>query len=160
MSIIWAQAEPQISRGRRGGVPNLGTVTQKLDWLGTVRGRVGITPASNWLLYATGGLAYGGTRFSNQFVRTDLNPNVGFAGNLSQTPVGWTIGAGAEYMITSNWTVKGEYLYYNLGNTRVTGLPFNQPANGFGADGLYRTSGSIVRVGLNYKFGGPVVAKY
>lgn len=144
-------------------VPTLGSVTQKLDWLGSVRGRVGIAPGSNWLLYATGGLAYGNTSFSHQFVRTDLNPNVGFAGALSNSiRTGWIIGAGAEYMLTSNWTVKGEYLYYDLGSTRVVGAPFNQAANGFGADGLYSTKGSIARVGLNYKFGwgGPVVAKY
>ena len=141
-------------------IPQLGSVTQKLDWLGTVRGRLGVAPASNWLIYATGGLAYGYTSFSNQLVRTDRNPNVGFAGSASETATGWTIGAGAEFLITSNWTVKAEYLYYDLGNTRVFGVPFNQPANGFGADGTYQTKGNILRIGLNYKFGGPVIAKY
>jgi outer membrane immunogenic protein len=128
------------------------TLTQKLDWLGTTRGRLGITAGNNWLLYATGGVAYGETRFSNSFVN---NFNVGFAGSSSQTRAGWTVGAGAEFLIAPSWTVKAEYLYYNLGNTRVVGVPFNQSPNGFGADGVYQTSGNILRVGLNYKFGGP-----
>jgi outer membrane immunogenic protein len=145
------------------GLPFAGTVSQKLDWLGSVRGRVGISPGSNWLLYATGGLAYGNTSFSHQFVRTDVVPNPGFAGALNNDfRTGWIVGAGAEYMVTPNWTVKGEYLYYDLGSTRVVGLPFNQAANGLGADGLYTTRGSIARAGLNYKFGwgGAVGAKY
>ena len=133
--------------------PFLGSVTQKLDWLGTVRGRVGVTPATDWLIYATGGLAYGRTSHSNLFVNASDNPNDGFAGSARDTPVGWTVGAGAEFMVTSNWTVKGEYLYYDLGSTRLVGLPFNQHANGFGADGYYQTKGNLVRVGLNYKFG-------
>jgi outer membrane immunogenic protein len=132
--------------------PLLGSVTQKLGWLGTVRGRVGVTPATDWLIYATGGLAYGRTHYSHLFVNTSGTPNEGFAGSASDIPVGWTIGAGAEFMMTSNWTVKGEYLYYDLGSTRVVGLPFNQRANGFGADGNYQTKGNLVRVGLNYKF--------
>jgi outer membrane immunogenic protein len=149
--------------GVAAGLPILGSVSQKLDWLGSVRGRLGIAPAPSWLLYVTGGLAYGNTSFSNSFVRTDLNPNVGFAGATTDDfKTGWIVGVGAEYMVTPNWTVRGEYLYYDLGSTRVVGAPFNQGANGFGADGLYTTRGSIARVGLNYKFGwgGPVVAKY
>jgi outer membrane immunogenic protein len=164
--IDYLGASKTASRARRVGnvvaLPFVGTVSQKLDWLGSVRGRVGISPGSNWLLYATGGLAYGNTSFSNQFVVTDVVPNEGWAGALNNDfRTGWIVGAGAEYMVTPNWTVKGEYLYYDLGGTRVVGLPFNAPANGLGADGLYTTRGSIARVGLNYKFGwGGPVANY
>jgi outer membrane immunogenic protein len=145
------------------GLPFAGTVSQKLDWLGSVRGRVGISPGSNWLLYATGGLAYGNVSFSHRFSQDDgVLPPSGWAGALNDVRTGWIAGAGVEYMVTPNWTVKGEYLYYDLGSTRVVGLPFNQPANGLGADGLYTTRGSIARAGLNYKFGwgGPVGVKY
>ncbi|WP_029587375.1 outer membrane protein [Bradyrhizobium sp. URHD0069] len=145
-----------------GTIPLAGTVSQKLDWLGSVRGRVGISPGSNWLLYATGGLAYGNTSFSHQFVQGAVVPS-GWAGALNNDfRTGWIAGAGVEYMVAPNWTVKGEYLYYDLGSTRVVGLPFNRLADQFGADGLYTTKGSIARVGFNYKFGwgGPVVARY
>jgi Outer membrane protein beta-barrel domain len=72
---------------------------------------------------------------------------------LDSVKTGWIVGFGAEYMLTPNWTVRGEYLYYDLEGTRVVGAPLNQPANGFGADGLYAIFGSIARVGVNYKFG-------
>jgi outer membrane immunogenic protein len=36
-----------------------GNIEQKLPWFGTVRGRLGVTPTATWLLYVTGGLAYG-----------------------------------------------------------------------------------------------------
>jgi outer membrane immunogenic protein len=143
------------------GLPTLASLSQKLDWLGSVRGRVGIAPAPSWLLYLTGGLAYGNTSFSHFFGFS--GPNIGFAGAITDSVrTGWIAGIGSEYMLTPNWTVRGEYLYYDLGSTRVFGAPFNQPANGFGADALYTTRGSIARVGLNYKFGwgGPVVARY
>jgi outer membrane immunogenic protein len=147
----------------RDGTSFVGTVSQKLEWLGSVRGRVGISPGSNWLLYATGGLAYGNASFSHQLVVDDgVLPN-GWAGALNNDfRTGWIVGAGAEYLVTSNWTVKGEYLYYDLGSTRVVGLPFNRLADEFRVDGLHTTRGSIARVGLNYKFGwgGPVVARY
>jgi outer membrane immunogenic protein len=159
--IDYLGASKTASRAAIVDVASLvGTVSQKLDWLGSVRGRVGISPGSNWLLYATGGLAYGNTSFSHRFAIGD--PASGWAGALNNDfRTGWIAGAGVEYMVTPNWTVKGEYLYYDLGNTRVVGLPFNAPANGLGADGLYTTRGSIARVGLNYKFGwGGSVANY
>jgi outer membrane immunogenic protein len=158
--IDYLGASKTASRAGVIDAPVLGTVSQKLDWLGSVRGRVGISPGSNWLLYATGGLAYGNTSFSHRLSFGD--PVQGWAGALNNDfRTGWIVGAGAEYLVTSNWTVKGEYLYYDLGSTRVVGLPFNQPAGAFGADGLYTTRGSIARAGLNYKFGwgGPVAAK-
>jgi outer membrane immunogenic protein len=161
--IDYLGASKTTSRAGIAQGPQLGTVSQKLDWLGSVRGRVGISPGSNWLLYATGGLAYGNTSFSHQLVATNLPGTPGFAGAFDNDfRTGWIAGAGAEYMVTPNWTVKGEYLYYDLGSTRVVGLPFNQPANGLGADGLYTTRGSIARAGLNYKFGwgGPVGVRY
>ncbi|WP_029587373.1 outer membrane protein [Bradyrhizobium sp. URHD0069] len=157
--IDYLGASKTASRTGVIDAPVLGIVSQKLDWLGSVRGRVGISPGSNWLLYATGGLAYGNTSFSHHFSFGD--PNRGWAGVLNNDfRTGWIAGAGVEYMVTPNWTVKGEYLYYDLGSTRVVGLPFNAPLAGFGADGLYTTRGSIARVGFNYKFGGPVVARY
>jgi outer membrane immunogenic protein len=135
------------------GLPILGTVTHGLEWLASARVRLGFVPTPNLLLYGTGGVAFGNTSHSALFVRSDIN--VGFYGDHNEDfKSGWIVGAGAEYMITPNWTVRGEYLYYDLGTTRVVGLPFNQGPNPpFGADGLYATRGSIARVGLNYKFG-------
>jgi outer membrane immunogenic protein len=135
----------------------------KLDWFGTARGRVGYLPAERILLYATGGLAYGG--FSGSSLFGVVGANALDLGSWSSTRAGWTVGAGAEAALGSNWSVKFEYLYLDLGNVggstatltnvlqvRSTAvLAFNT-----------KFTDSIARVGLNYKFGGPaaVVAKY
>jgi outer membrane immunogenic protein len=58
------------------GGPNTSTVTQNMDWFGTVRGRLGFV-AGQWLLYGTGGLAYGHVRYSY------LQTNVPFGGPLT-----------------------------------------------------------------------------
>jgi outer membrane immunogenic protein len=139
----------------------------KLDWFGTVRGRVGFLPAERILLYATGGLAYGGFSGSSTTLPLDI-------GTWSSTNVGWTVGAGAEAALGSNWSVKFEYLYMDLGhvggssanNTTTTvvgpigGITTTTTTN---LAYVFNTkfTDNIVRVGLNYKFGGgPILAKY
>ena len=132
------------------------TLDQKLSWFGTVRGRVGILASPTVLLYATGGLAYGEVKST---------ATVGAAAAVfsnSDTRVGYTVGAGVEGVISGNWTAKLEYLWVDLGRTS------NSFATGIGALGggvltsnySSRITDNIVRVGVNYKFGGPVVAKY
>jgi len=117
----------------------------KLDYLGTVRARLGYAFADRALFYVTGGLAYGK-------VNTNVLNLISFGG----TNTGWTAGAGVEYALTQNWSIKTEYLYVDLGkktNLIVPGLSV----------GVKNTE-HIVRAGLNYRFnwGAPaaVVAKY
>jgi outer membrane immunogenic protein len=140
-------------------------VSNSLDWLGTVRGRVGVTPTPSLLIYSTGGLAYGRVR-SNSQVSFDNSLNFfpgATSGSLSEIRFGWTAGGGFEWMFASNWTAKLEYLYYDLGSVSYSTGAYDSV---FGpATVATRTStrfeGNIARVGLNYKFGGgPVVAKY
>ncbi len=126
-----------------------------LDWLGTTRARLGFvaTPDNRLMFYATGGVAYGGG--SSSFHAFDTQNDIFLSGSPSSSRVGWTIGAGAEYAITNNITVKGEYLYYNLGSTSfqstLTG-PFATAFPGVVATTKYTFDGSIIRAGLNYKF--------
>ena len=129
----------------------------RMSWLGTTRARVGFvaTPDNRLMIYGTGGLAYGGGE-ANLSVY-DYNSNVAWYGSKSDTRVGWTIGAGAEYAITNNITIKGEYLYYNLGTTNETAVPtILTPAatifNGSYATAKVTYEGSIFRAGVNYKF--------
>src|SRR5690606_28189102 len=74
----------------------------ELDYLGTVRGRLGYT-IDRFMLYGTAGLAYG---------RGDVR-----VAGLSdeQVHIGWTIGAGVEAMLAPNVTARLEYLYADLG---------------------------------------------
>jgi outer membrane immunogenic protein len=141
---------------------------QQLDWLGTLRARIGWTPIDRLLIYGTGGLAFGRSSASFSVVNAAANPPLAdFASN--STSVGWTAGGGIEYALPdewSNWSVKVEYLYYDLG--RTTGTVFYQNIDLAGApessslSGRIRHDGNIVRAGLNYKFNypAPVVAKY
>jgi outer membrane immunogenic protein len=120
---------------------------EKLPWFGTVRGRIGLTPSPTWLLYVTGGLAYGEIKSAE----TLTVPLIGAAAFGATTDrAGWTLGAGAEASIGGNWTAKIEYLYLDFGtftNTFVTGVPLITPL----ALTTHVTD-NIVRVGLNYHF--------
>jgi outer membrane immunogenic protein len=135
------------------------TASEKLDWFGTFRGRVGITPFDRGLLYATGGLAYGHASLSTALTRPGFTPGApangcgGFnncqSGSVSDTRVGWTVGGGFEWAFIGNWSVKGEYLYYDLGTISHTMTDPVFPAI-FNASAPIK--GSIARAGLNYKF--------
>jgi outer membrane immunogenic protein len=133
------------------------TLSQKIDWFGTVRARGGILVTPKVLLYATGGLAYGDVNTSETI------GVAGFGFSNTDTRVGYTVGAGIEGMIGGNWTAKLEYLYVDLGRTSGS-FATTIPALGGGTlTSFYssRITDNVLRVGLNYKFtGGPVVAKY
>jgi outer membrane immunogenic protein len=129
---------------------------QKLEWFGTVRGRVGVLATPQVLFYATGGLAYGE-------VNTSATIGAGaFGFNAHDTRVGYTVGAGVEGVIGGNWTAKLEYLYMDLGRTSGSFLTTIPALGGGVLSHSYnsRITDNIVRVGVNYKFGGPVIAKY
>jgi outer membrane immunogenic protein len=126
-----------------------------LDWLGTTRARLGFvaTPDNRLMIYATGGVAYGGG--SSSFNAYDAQNNFFLSGSPSSSRVGWTVGGGVEYAITNNITLKGEYLYYNLGSTSFTTVPTGPFATAFPgvvAYNKFEFDGSIARVGVNYKF--------
>jgi outer membrane immunogenic protein len=130
------------------------------DWLITLRPRVGIT-AQNWLFYVTGGLAVANVKSSFSFTDASV-PSATESALISRTKAGWTVGAGTEYALAKGWSVKAEYLYVDLGRETTTstnlvvGGPF--PTNVFTHSVDLRSN--IVRVGLNYKLGGPAVATY
>ena len=126
-------------------------MSQKIDWFGTVRGRVGVLATPTVLLYATGGLAYGQVN-SSETVGGPLPA----AFSQSSTNVGWTVGAGIEGAIGGNWTAKLEYLYVDLGT--VSGS-FTLPNTDIISHSSHITD-NVLRAGINYRFGGPVVAKY
>lgn len=140
----------------------LHSVSTSLDWFGTVRGRVGFLAAPNLLLYGTGGLAYGQVKSSTAASFT-TTADV-YAGTFSDTRVGWTAGAGGEWMASRNWSLKAEYLYVDLGKTNYTNACVTAVCGAFAIPPTYNTSVTtrehIVRVGFNYHFNSPVVAKY
>ncbi|MBH5403085.1 porin family protein [Bradyrhizobium sp. CNPSo 4010] len=135
-------------------------VDQNLQWFGTVRGRVGILATPKVLFYGTGGLAFGEIKTTGTMSGfTPAGVAVTSIGSTSTTRAGWTVGAGVEGKITQNWSAKLEYLYMDLG--RFSSGPFTlAPASTISANVSSRFTDHILRAGINYQFGGPVVAKY
>ncbi len=127
-----------------------------LTWLGTTRARLGFvaTPDNRLMIYATGGVAYGGG--NSQFTVFDATTGSFWSGNPSSSRVGWTIGGGVEYAITNNITIKGEYLYADLGSSKFTTTRKRASATanfpGVIASGKIDWNASIFRAGVNYKF--------
>lgn len=143
------------------------------DFFGTLRGRVGYA-FDRTMIYATGGLAYsdGGNRRGGAIV---TDPGAGnailatYTTRGSSKDYGFAVGAGVEHAFSNNWTAKLEYLYVDLdggGSQRYTSVGNGAPFDNI--TGVRRGDDNgmhIVRVGLNYKFGGgrssgPVVAAY
>jgi outer membrane immunogenic protein len=102
-----------------------------VNWLASVRGRIGYTPISTVLLYFTGGAA-----------SIEIDNSGATLGNANQAKTGWVIGGGLEWAPwANNWSVRAEYLNYNFRGVLV---------GPFGASDL---SVNEVRAGLAYKFG-------
>jgi outer membrane immunogenic protein len=152
--VIGAEAQYSWLTGNGGsGVafPGGTVATASTDQLGSVTGRLGYAFGPT-LLYAKGGYAW---RNNDNLGVTTGGVPVAFT-NDGDRRDGYTVGAGLEYMFTPNWSIKGEYQYYNFGNTTfLTG-----PAPIVGA--RFRDDEHTVKLGINYRFGwgGPVVAKY
>jgi outer membrane immunogenic protein len=118
----------------------------KLKWVASLRARGGIT-VDRLMLFFDGGWATG------DITHTNTNPGVG-VDTFTVHRNGLAAGGGLAYAITDNLIGKVEYRYYDLGT-------YNHPAptNGVAPYNVSNTY-STVLLGLDYKFGGPVVAKY
>jgi outer membrane immunogenic protein len=110
------------------------TCTASDNWLSSVRGRLGWTVMPNVLLYATAGAAFGD-------VREAINSN----GNASGDVAGWSAGAGFEWMLVPNWSLKAEYLHYNVGTFVCVACAPGQAAS-------VRFAFDTGKVGINYHF--------
>ncbi len=134
--------------GTAYGTPAWGFAIEN-KWLATVRGRLGIA-AGSMLLYGTGGVAFGGFDITHTVIGYP-DPE-GRTSRRSDTKFGWTVGGGAEWMLTPNLSLKAEYLYYkfsDVGGITSGWAPVYGPAtDGFKGDLDLHTG----RVGLNYRF--------
>jgi outer membrane immunogenic protein len=125
----------------------------KIDWFGTVRGRLGYLITPQVLFYGTGGLAYGDVEVSGNTVASFFKTSGNGVFSASKTNVGFSVGGGIEgsAWLPANWTWKLEYLYLDLGSLDVvTSLNFG---SGTGTTTTHtHFTDNIVRVGLNYQF--------
>jgi outer membrane immunogenic protein len=120
----------------------------KIPVQGSIRGRLGVA-FDRVLLYATGGAEFAGFDTSYSGIAT-----------ASHSRVGWTIGGGIEYAVTSNWSVRAEYRYTDFGHfTDITPIAF-----GIGSSVTHHETENAVRAGFSYKFDGfgasPFAARY
>ena len=150
--------------GRTSAFVVNGTTTllnANLNYLGTVRGRVGYA-FDRLLIYGTGGFAFGDVSTSANFLTAGI-PS--FYGRRTDTETGYAYGGGVEYAIptdsflsfvnffkSSAVTIKAEYIHYDLGSRNQSVAA----TGAFGNTGAYtqriRTDGDIIRGGINYKF--------
>jgi outer membrane immunogenic protein len=142
------------------GVTSCSNAASKIDYFGTVRGRLGYA-FGNVLLYGTGGFAW--AHHSNAVTLTCQGSGcpgttLPFATNTSSassTPDGWTAGGGVEWLFLPNWTVRAEYLHLQF-NSDSQNFSFTGTVAGFpliaNSHASLRTDLDIARVGVNYLF--------
>jgi outer membrane immunogenic protein len=141
------------SQFANGAFPGVGAVdADNLRWGGTLRVRGGYT-VDRWLMFFTGGYAFGSLQHTN------TTPG-GVVDRFNVTGNGLTAGGGFAYAITNNLSAKFEYRYYNFNGYNRPGNPFTGLTPNGQIPYTTETTYSVVTVGLDFKFGGPVVAKY
>jgi outer membrane immunogenic protein len=137
------------------------TDQEKINWLATARARVGW--ASGYTMaYLTGGAAFADidSNYAFQAAGSGTFASAPGAANFSTTRVGWAIGSGVEtslgWMGANHWSAKLEYLYVDLGTvTNSFAVPLTAaPATSYGVSSSTHIRDNIVRVGVNYRFGG------
>jgi len=145
------------------------------NWFGTLRGRLGFA-FDRALVYATGGLAFGGKGGNFGVTQRDyyeINPGAFLvtgtrslsSSSSDSSSIGWALGGGAEYALTQSTSVKLEYLHVDLGSRSQTfatlasdGAPPNGPPVGatMGAGNIItvhqKNSFNLLRAGVNFRF--------
>jgi outer membrane immunogenic protein len=150
LSYVDAEASTDMLYEFPSGTTLESKSSREIEFFGTVRARVGYLPQDRLLVFATGGLAFGNSKSSYSADGPLFNPVLSVSGS-DETEVGFTVGAGAEYALDSRWSIKAEYLYYDLGDSSWTIVDnYNFVST---LTGKTENDGSIVRVGINYRFG-------
>jgi len=130
--------EADISGGdisTNGGVAPL--AGSKTNYFGTGRARLGYT-VDRVMVYGTGGVAWAHNRANDATFQDDRDH------------IGWTAGAGLEYAFAPNWSTKLEWLYADYGSKTYA---LTAPTR------VDLTDNSL-KLGINYRFGGPVYSRY
>jgi outer membrane immunogenic protein len=120
----------------------------KETWVATARGRAGYA-VDNLLFYGTGGYAAAGVEAGVK----DANTGALLA-SATSTRSGWTAGGGLEWGFAPNWSAKFEWVYMKFESAAFNTLAAEGPSSSVPFDD------NVVRAGINYRFGGPVVARY
>lgn len=150
-----------VAYGEFGGTENFvpypgGDYTWETDtsieYFGTARARAGYLLKPNFLVYATGGLAW--AMVDSDITVHDGDPSTTASGTSENNHIGWTAGAGIEWKLTDTISFGAEYLYVDLGEVdyRFAGSKSN-------GNGIYATDNfhpdlelQVIKAQLNYRF--------
>jgi outer membrane immunogenic protein len=127
------------------------------NWLFTARGRLGWS-VSNLLIYATGGLAVTDVKvtstYNDNLAAVGFTPGASMFAHNTDTKYGFVVGGGAEWALTGNWSLRGEYLYVDFGSVTTSGLVTNPDLQGTATPISISEdlSEHIARAGINYRF--------
>lgn len=134
------------------GPNNLTAYTRaKMDWLATLRARLGVT-AGNAMFYVTGGLAFAEVQHcANRISSTSCSNSSPTDFAFSDVRLGLAAGAGVEARLNGRWSVKGEYLYVNMGERRMNGIAFGGLTDGTQYEHVkFSQDTHLLRIGVNY----------
>lgn len=136
--------------GRRAASPGaVAAAHTRVNWFGTVRPRIGFVPMERLMIYGTGGLAYG----SVASARSGAVAGLGASASRSDFRAGYTLGAGIEYAVSDNLTLRGSYDYVDLGRGGAARRSKLATATyGAVAGPSDRARFQLFRAGLNYRF--------
>ena len=159
---VRSSASVALANTGTGFVAFNGTASSKLEWFGTTRGRLGFLATPSFLLYGTGGVAYGS--IASSWTANFPGTAQLVSGSDTNTRAGWVAGVGGEWKMNRNWIFGVEYLHMELdgrsfgatglGSTGCTALNCNFTV----ATDHFKTD--TVRARVSYKFGGPLIARY
>ena len=117
------------------------TYSNELQWIGSVRGRVGV-PVNNMLIYATGGWAFAGVNNTSQ---SSDYPDQDFE-HTDEIVTGLVYGGGVDFALSEKATMRLEGLAYDFGEKT-----YSQP--GDPSDKMTISNSVIIgRIGFAYKF--------
>ena len=150
---VEAQGDWADLRGSNASLAFEGVTNRsKIDAFGLFTGQVGYA-WNTALLYVKGGAAITDSRYQTFATATGLLTS----STGDQTRWGGTIGAGVEYSFAPSWSVGVEYDHLFMQDKTLT---FTAPGGVFAGTDRIRQDVDLVTVRVNYRWGGPVVAKY
>jgi outer membrane immunogenic protein len=154
--------------------------SQSLHWMATLRPRVGWAVADRFMVYGTGGLAVArASQRSQGFLSVTgasvapvadpaVDPAMAEAAAAAPAPTaglfgtvgksgsgyryGWALGAGAEYAVTDEITVKGEFLHVQMRGRNVAAAPLDPATPGVAFGARNSSAVQMIRAGMNYRF--------
>lgn len=139
--VIGVEGDLTYNTASGSTVINWTTLQAKAQFAGSLRVRAGVA-VDRMLLYVTGGLAFGNPSVTYR----DTPPGTTIWARSSSLRAGFVVGAGAEYMVSQNWTVRFEALYYDFGSSRATDV------TNAGYTFPVRSSQVQARIGASYRF--------